>query len=71
MSNKLKCKTFIVHQNGTYGQPTVIGRFRVGAKNEKDAERILRLKIGKHTKVRTYYEEKKDLLPYGVVIKEC
>jgi hypothetical protein len=72
MASKPKnTKMYVVHQNGNFKQPTVIGRFRVGAKNEKEAEDILRKSIGKHTKVRTYYEEKKKLVPYGTVIKEC
>lgn len=71
MASKPKSKTFIVHQNGNYKQPTVIGRYKVGARDKKEAESLLREVIGKHTKVRVYYEEKVKLVPHGTVIKEC
>lgn len=72
MSSKPKSKTYIVHHNGTYRQPTVIGRYRVGARNEDEAVKILRGSLGKHIKARVYYEEKNEakLVPHGTVIKE-
>jgi hypothetical protein len=71
MASKPKSKTFIVHQNGNYKEPTVIGRYKVGARDRKEAESLLRGVIGKHTKVRVYYEEKVKLVPHGTVTKEC
>lgn len=73
MASKTKrSKTYIVHHRGhsQHGGYTTLGRYRVGAKNEKEAEMYLRNKIGKHHKVRVYYEEKEKLLSNGVVIKE-
>lgn len=72
MASKTKnSKTYVVHQNGNFRERTVIGRFLVGAKNPKQAEEFLRDTIGKHTKVRVYYEEKNKLVSYGEVIRQC
>jgi len=73
MSSKPKSKTYIVHQNGNFGEPPVIGRYIVGARNKDESEQLLRAKIGKHTKVRFYYEElaKDKQVAYGTVIKQC
>lgn len=62
---------------------TILGRYIVAAKNEKEAEGFVRNHIGKHVKVRTYYQIKedkvqeyvnlrynKDRLNYKDVIKE-
>jgi hypothetical protein len=73
MSSKPKAKTYIVHRNGNLGQPTVIGRYRVGARSPEEACELLKKEVGKHIKTRVYYEEKEPskLLPHGVVIREC
>lgn len=69
MSSKVKdCKAYIVHHNS---YKRCIGRYCVGAKNEKEAEEFLRNEIGKHEKVKVYYEDKNRYMPYGMVIKEC
>lgn len=72
----VKSKTYIVHQNGGHRQPAVIGRYRIGAKNPDEAADLLRKLIGKHAKVRVYYEVNPKvqpdlLLPRGEVIHEC
>lgn len=72
-SKPKRTKTFVVHHRGrsNSGGCLTFGRYLVGAKNEEEAEAILREKVGKHSKVRVYYEEKKKLLPYREVIREC
>jgi hypothetical protein len=71
MASKVKnSKVYIVLQGGNYGQPTTIGRYRVGAKNEREAEEILRNHLGKHIKARTYYEVKDAFMPHGMVIDD-
>lgn len=51
---------------------TTMGRFRVGAKNEKEAEQLVRDKVGKHIKCNVYYEEKNEeqFLPRGMVMND-
>ncbi|PER55857.1 hypothetical protein CN495_08890 [Bacillus thuringiensis] len=73
MGRKKGVQTFIVHHRGraSHGGFTVIGRYRVGAKNEKNAEELLREEIGKHNKVSTYYADGKNDLKYGEVVREC
>ncbi|PGT89907.1 hypothetical protein [Bacillus thuringiensis] len=73
MVRKKNGKTYIVHHRGraSHGGFTVLGRYRVGAKSEKDAEDLLRQEIGKHHKVAVYYETKANLLPIGMVVREC
>ena len=74
MASKPKgVKTFIVHHRGQthHGGYTVLGSYKVGAKNEKEAEDFLREVVGKHAKVKVYYEEKKNLVPHKAVIREC
>lgn len=73
MSSKPKEKTYIVHHRGqaNHGGYTVLGRYKVGARNEKEAESLLRKVVGKHAKVVVYYENQKDLVSHGTVIKEC
>lgn len=71
MSSKPKnVKTYIVHHRGKahHGGYTILGRYIVGAKNEKEAEKFLRETIGKHAKVKVYYEDTKKTLSYGMVI---
>jgi hypothetical protein len=73
-SKPKEAKTFIVlHRNSSGGGPCnlPLGRYRVGAKNAEEAEQFLRDEIGKHRKVKTYYEDKNRTTPYGMVIKEC
>lgn len=73
MVRKKNGKTYIVHHRGraSHGGFTVLGRYRVGAKSEKNAEDLLRQEIGKHCNVKVYYEKKEDLLPIGRVVREC
>ena len=70
MSSKPKSKVYIVLQGGNFGQPRTIGRYRVGARNEREAEEILRDHLGKHIKARTYYEVKDAFMPHGMVIDD-
>lgn len=75
MASKPKAKTYIVHHRGqaNHGGYTVLGRYRIGARNEKEAEELLRETVGKHAKVKMYYEEKnkEKAVSHGIVIKEC
>lgn len=74
MSSKPKrTKTFIVHHRGqaSHGGYTVLGRYKVGAKSKEQAEELLRQEVGKHCKVKVYYEDKDGVMPHGVVIREC
>jgi 2'-5' RNA ligase len=70
MSSKPKSKTFIMHEMGSFRQLTVKGRYKVGARNEKEAEELLRSVLGKPTSVRVYYEEKGALVPHGTVMND-
>lgn len=72
-SSPKNVKAFIVlHKGMTYHSGcTTLGRYCVGAKNEKEAEQFVRDEIGKHHKVRVYYEDKNRFMPYGMVIREC
>jgi 2'-5' RNA ligase len=70
VASKPKSKTFIMHHIGSFRQPTVRGRYKVGARNEKEAEELLRSVLGKHTSVRVYYEEKEALVPHGTVMDD-
>ena len=68
MASKPKqARSYVVHHRASN---RVVGRYRVGAKNEKEAEQFLRDHIGKHAKVTVYFEMKKNLLPHGMVIDE-
>jgi hypothetical protein len=71
MSSKPKTKTFIVHHRGRTknGGCIILGGYLVSARNEKEAEKLLRESIGKHTKVITKYEAKENTLLYGIIIK--
>ncbi|PLS19430.1 hypothetical protein CVD28_03165 [Bacillus sp. M6-12] len=73
MASKPKSRTFIVHHRGqaNHGGYTVLGRYKVGARNEKEAEELLRGEVGKHAKTKVYYEDEKSFMPHGVVIREC
>ena len=68
----VKSKTYIVHQNGHFRQPTILGRFRVGARDPNEAMELLRKKLGKHISCRVYYEvmDPKLYLSHGEVIRE-
>lgn len=72
-SKPKRSKTYIIHHRGqaNHGGYTVLGRYRIGAKNEKEAEELLRGKVGKHAKVKVYYEEKEKLVSHGIIIREC
>lgn len=72
MASKPKAKTFIVHHRGQaqHGGYTVLGRYQVGARNEKEAESLLRKVVGKHAKVHVYYEDKGKQIPHGIVVRE-
>lgn len=73
MASKPKTKTFILLHRGQahHGGYTVLGRYKVGARNPKEAEQFLREVIGKHVKIQVYYEDKKVKLTHGEVVKEC
>ncbi|MFF2531310.1 hypothetical protein ACFVS2_20620 [Brevibacillus sp. NPDC058079] len=73
MASKPKSKTYIVHHRGQahHGGYTVLGRYKIGARNEKEAESLLRNVVGKHAKVKVYYEEKNEDIPHGNVTREC
>lgn len=72
MASKPKSRTFIVHHRGQahHGGFTVLGRYRIGARNEKEAESLLKDVVGKHAKVKVYYEDKNLKTPHGEVICE-
>ena len=72
MGSKPKSKTYIVHHRGKSLQRgyTVLGRYKVGARNEKEAAKLLRETVGKHAKVQVYYVETKNLVAHGVVQKD-
>lgn len=67
MASKAKIKNYIVHHNGYC---RCLGRYRIGAKNEKEAESLLRNLVGKHEKVRVYFELNTITLKRGEIIKE-
>jgi len=71
-SKPKRSKTYILHELATGGRFRVIGRYRVGAKNEEQAKEFLRGKIGKHKKVRVYYEEKNEsnFIEHGTVMPD-
>ncbi|MGX5609931.1 hypothetical protein ACWKTZ_26540 [Bacillus cereus] len=73
MASKPKAKTYIVHHRGqaSHGGYTVLGRYKIGARNEKEAENFLKEVVGKHDKVKVYYEDKKEIVSHGIVIREC
>lgn len=73
MASKPKTKTYIVHHRGqaSHGGYTVLGRYKIGARNEKEAENFLKEVVGKHAKVKVYYEDKQGILSHGMVIREC
>lgn len=73
MANKKKYKkTYILLHRGRSKDKgcIVFGRYRVGAKNKKDALTLLKNEIGKHCNIEVYYEEKSNLLEVGSIIKE-
>jgi hypothetical protein len=73
MGSKPKSKTYIVHHRGQaeHGGYTILGRYKIGARNEMEAEDLLRGTVGKHAKVKVYYEEKEKVTSHGIVIREC
>lgn len=75
MGSKPKTKTYIVlHFSGSTpnGNHTNIatGRYRVGARNEKEAEEFLRKKVGKHTRCRVYYQDDINDMAYAQVVDD-
>lgn len=72
MSSQVKrWKTYVMHSGSRYTYSRhPLERWRVGARDEKEAMALLRGVVGKHVKVRIYYEEKEKLLPHGVVVKD-
>lgn len=76
MASKPKSKTYIVlHKQSSGGGRCNIGlgRYRIGARNPNEAEKLLRDKVGKHAKVYVYYEEKNEskFLAHGTVVLDC
>lgn len=73
MSNRKKrCNTYIVTTRKTINGTTSIttGRYAVGAKNEKEAMKIAREKIGKFNKFNVYFKSDDNFLNYKEVSKE-
>lgn len=72
MASKPKCKTYIVLHRGqaSHGGYTTLGRYIVGARNEKEAESLLRGSVGKHAKVSVYYEDKHKKVSHGTVTRD-
>lgn len=73
MVSKPKNKTYIILEIGPYGsRKTIIGRYKVGAKNEKEALVLIKSKYGKHKAFNIYYEvtDIEDKIPNGTIIKE-
>jgi hypothetical protein len=70
MVSKPKLSNYIVLQYGTYGQPTVVRRYRVGARNEAEAEQLLRNRLGKHVQVKVYYKHQDVTLLHGTIIDD-
>lgn len=67
MVSKPKSKTYIVHHRvGSLCK----GRYRVGARNPKEAEDLLRKLLGKHMTTKMYYEVKDTFMPHGTIIEE-
>ncbi|MEH6848185.1 hypothetical protein [Bacillus thuringiensis] len=71
MVSKPKSKTFVVHHRGqaSHGGYTILGGYRVGARNEKEAEDFVKNKIGKHAKVKTYRQLEENTVPHGDVVE--
>lgn len=73
MTSKPKlARTFVVHHRGQmpHGGYTAVARYRVGARNEKDAIKFVKEVAGKHRKLVVSYEVKDRLLPQGMVLEE-
>lgn len=68
MASKPKSKTFIVqHRGRIQNSCMILGSYIVGARNAQEAEELLRNVIGKHAKVKVYYEDKNKVVPHGSV----
>lgn len=64
MASKPKSRTFIVHYRvGSMAK----ARYRIGARNEKEAEELLRNLLGKHITAKVYYEDKNKITAHGLV----
>ena len=73
MSNKHYVNSIVVlaRKGDRRGSYHCVGRYRVGAKNMKEAERILIEYLKPmHYKISSYYIESNKSLPYRMVIKE-
>ncbi|MFE8701180.1 hypothetical protein ACFYKX_11295 [Cytobacillus sp. FJAT-54145] len=72
MASKPKSRTFIVLRRGRRnGRCMGMGRFKVGARHAKEAIQLVQGVVGKHTKLRVYYEDPTKFMPHGIVIREC
>lgn len=65
-------KTYIVLERKTTKgtMSTTIGRYKVGAKDEKEALKIIREKLGKLRKFNVYYQAEQNTMKYKEVVKE-
>ena len=72
MANKKLSNTYIVHHRGKSAERgcCVYGRYKVGAKHEEEAESLLKEIVGKHAKVKVYYQDKTGLMTRGSIVKE-
>ncbi len=64
MSSKVKhSKTYVVHHRGRSAARgcVIFGRYRVGARSEREAMVLLRRVVGKHSKVNVYFEVREEL----------
>ncbi|MEK3955647.1 MULTISPECIES: hypothetical protein [unclassified Psychrobacillus] len=71
MASKPKEKAYILHHRGRTdsGGCMVLGRYKVGARNEKEAVALVKVVVGKHAKIRVYYEDKNSFMSHGIVVK--
>lgn len=69
MASKPKCKIYrCVEFAKTINLGcTCTGVYLVSAKNEKDAENILKIKIGKHKHIRATLQNSQSDRPYGTI----
>lgn len=71
MASKPKTKTFSVkHRGQTHsGYYGVLGVYRVGARNEKEAEKIVKTVVGKHAKTVVFFQPRGEPIPHGEIIE--
>ena len=73
MTSKTKNKNFIIVEVAPYNKKrygTISGRYRVSARNEKEALEIIKKKLGKHRSFTIYYEDKKVIVKHGQAVKD-